>query len=130
LRIQRISALAADFRWSTGENPRMAFMYILECSDKSLYVGTTINLEARLWQHNEGEGALYTQTRRPVRLLYYEAYDRVEDAFRREKQVQNWSRAKRLALVHDHPERLPALSKKRFQRRGDDLGLDRPPEEP
>ena len=97
------------------DNPFMAYMYILECSDHSLYVGSTINLEARLWQHNEGEGALYTQTRRPVRLLYYEMYDRVEDAFRREKQVQNWSRVKRLALVQGHPENLPALIKKRFK---------------
>jgi len=89
-------------------------MYILECSDRTTYVGSTINLEARLWQHQMGEGALYTQNRLPVRLLYCEQYDRVEDAFRREKQVQGWSKAKRLALVHDHPERLPGLSKKRF----------------
>ena len=73
----------------------MAYMYILECSDRTLYVRSTINLDARLRQHNEGEGALHTQTRRPVRLLYYEMYDRVEDAFRRDKQAQKWGRAKR-----------------------------------
>ena len=89
-------------------------MYILECSDRSLYVGSTRNLEARLWQHQMGEGAIYTQRRLPVRLLYFEQYDRVDAAFRREKQVQGWSRAKRLALVHGKVERLPGLSRKKF----------------
>ena len=89
-------------------------MYILECSDRTLYVGSTRNLEARLWQHQVGEGAIYTQTRLPVRLIYFEQYDRVDAAFRREKQVQGWSRAKRLALVHGKVERLPGLSRKRF----------------
>ena len=37
-----------------------AWMYILECSDGSYYVGSTINLERRLWEHNEGLGAKYT----------------------------------------------------------------------
>ena len=92
----------------------MAYMYILECSDRSLYVGSTIDLEHRFAQHNNGEGALYTQTRLPVRLLYFEEFARVEDAFRREKQVQGWGRAKRLALVHERPERLPPLAKKQF----------------
>jgi putative endonuclease len=94
----------------------MGYMYILECSDRTLYVGSTRNLEARLWQHQEGEGAQYTQTRRPVRLLYYEQSDRVEDAYRREKQVQGWSRSKRLALVHGQLENLPGLSRKKFKK--------------
>ncbi len=90
----------------------MAFMYILECSDRSLYVGSTINLELRIEQHNAGEGSAYTRCRLPVRLLYAEHFDRIEDAFRREKQVQRWSRAKRLALVKEHGDRLPELSRK------------------
>ena len=92
----------------------MAYMYILECSDRTLYVGSTRNLEARLWQHQVGEGALYTQTRLPVRLLYFEEFDRVDEAFRREKQVQGWSRPKRLALVHGKVDLLPGPSKKKF----------------
>ena len=89
-------------------------MYILECSDHSLYVGSTLDLERRLAQQNYGEGALYTQTRLPVRLLYFEEFERIDDAFRREKQVQGWGRAKRLALAHGRGERLPVLAKKRF----------------
>jgi putative endonuclease len=87
-------------------------MYILECSDGSFYVGSTVNLEARMWQHEEGEGSEYTRHRLPVSLVYCEEFDRVEDAFRREKQVQGWSRRKRVALITEHGEVLPALSKK------------------
>ena len=91
----------------------MPHMYILKCSDGSLYVGSTWDLERRLAQHNRGEGANYTARRRPVAVIYSEDYDRIEDAFRREKQVQNWSRAKRLALVEGRWEDLPGLSASR-----------------
>jgi putative endonuclease len=47
-------------------------------------------------------------------LLYFEEFERIESAYRREKQVQGWSRAKRLALVHGKLDRLPPLAKKRF----------------
>ena len=90
----------------------MPFMYILECSDRSLYVGSTWDLDRRLAQHNDGEGAEYTRNRLPVHLLYVEEYDRVEDAFLREKQVQPWGRAKRLALVKGELGKLRPLSKK------------------
>jgi putative endonuclease len=90
----------------------MPFMYILECSDRSLYVGSTWELDRRLSQHQEGEGAAYTRDRLPVRLLYSEYYSRIENAFLREKQVQRWSRSKRLALVKGQSEKLPTLSRK------------------
>ena len=92
----------------------MAYMYILECSDRSLYVGSTRDLEYRLAQHQEGEGSQYTRSRLPVTLLYFEQFDRVSDAYRREKQVQGWGRAKRLALVKERAEKLPGLTKKDF----------------
>lgn len=98
----------------------MAYMYILECADRSLYVGSTRNLDRRLAQHGEGDGAEYTRTRLPVRLLYFEQFDRVADAYRREKQVQGWGRAKRLALVKGQVEKLPGLSKKKFPKKQGD----------
>ncbi|BDV32412.1 GIY-YIG nuclease family protein [Microbacterium terricola] len=90
----------------------MPFMYILECSDHSFYVGSAWNLEQRLLQHELGEGAEYTRHRLPVRLAYFEEFDRIDEAYRREKQVQGWGRAKRIALITGHWEVLPALSKK------------------
>jgi hypothetical protein len=45
----------------------MAWVYIVECRDGSYYVGSTTDLDRRIWQHNEGLGAQYTRHRRPVR---------------------------------------------------------------
>lgn len=97
---------------SVGEAHRMAFMYILECADGSYYVGSTLHLEDRLFQHSVGEGSAYARCRLPVKLVYHEDYLRVEDAFAREKQVQGWGRAKRIALITGHVESLNALSRK------------------
>ncbi len=94
----------------------MPHVYILRCADGSTYVGSTRNLEQRLWQHQEGLGARYTAMRRPVELVYAEECDRVEDAFLREKQIQGWSRAKREALIRGDLGALPSLARKWFDR--------------
>jgi putative endonuclease len=86
-------------------------MYILECGDGSLYVGSARDLEYRLAEHRAGIGCAYTSKRQPVRLVYCEEYPRLDDAFRREKQVQNWSRAKRLALIEGRLDDLRRLSR-------------------
>ena len=86
-------------------------MYILKCADGSYYVGSTWDLERRLAQHNRGEGASYTRRRRPVELVYAEDCDRIADAFVREKQVQNWGRAKREALIAGDENALKRLSR-------------------
>lgn len=62
-------------------------MYILLCSDGSYYTGSTNNLELRLAQHQWGEGANHTKKRLPVQLLYFEEFDRIDEAFYREKQI-------------------------------------------
>ena len=92
----------------------MAWMYILKCADGSYYVGSTRDLDLRLSQHQTGKGSRYTSGRLPVELVYAEEYDRIIDAYAREKQVQNWSGAKREALISGKQELLPALAKKRF----------------
>jgi putative endonuclease len=89
----------------------MPYMYILECGDGSFYVGSARDLEFRLAEHRAGVGGAYTSKRQPVRLVYCEEYARVDDAFRREKQVQNWSRAKRIALIEGRTEDLRRLSR-------------------
>ncbi|OFI37186.1 hypothetical protein BIU82_08775 [Arthrobacter sp. SW1] len=91
----------------------MPFAYMLRCSDGSYYVGSTQNLEIRLAQHQTGEGAAYTRRRRPVELVWFEEYARVDEAFAREKQVQGWSRAKREALIAGRYADLPRLSANR-----------------
>ncbi|PKN91586.1 MAG: hypothetical protein CVU44_18565 [Chloroflexi bacterium HGW-Chloroflexi-6] len=92
-------------------------MYILECADGSYYVGSTKDIERRLWEHQSGLGAKYTSRRLPVKLVYSEEYERVSDAFYREKQIQGWSRVKREALIKGEYDSLPALAKKKFEKR-------------
>ena len=87
------------------------FMYILKCADDSYYTGSTVNLELRLAQHQNGEAANHTRKRLPVVLVYYEEYQNIADAFYREKQVQGWSRKKKEALIENRPDDLPLLSK-------------------
>jgi putative endonuclease len=89
----------------------MPYMYIVECADRSFYVGSTWDLERRLAQHNsDDQGAAYTRRRRPVRLVYFEYSDSIADAYMREKQVQGWGRAKRIALIEGRQAELPRLS--------------------
>jgi putative endonuclease len=86
-------------------------MYILQCADGSFYTGSTRNLELRLSQHQNGAGANYTRKRLPVKLVYCEPYARVEDAYRREKQVQGWSHRKKQALIDGNEADLIAFSR-------------------
>lgn len=88
-----------------------AWMYILRCADNSYYTGSTTDLTIRLYQHQEGIGAKYTQKRLPVELVYCEEYASIKQAFEREKQVQGWSRRKKEALIDGKFELLPELSK-------------------
>jgi putative endonuclease len=88
----------------------MAFMYILLCTDNTFYTGSTIDLDRRLKEHMDGQGANYTSTRLPVKLVYKELYKRVSDAFKREKQVQRWSHKKKQALIEANHSQLHELA--------------------
>ena len=61
-----------------------AYTYILECKDGSLYTGWTNDLTRRVKAHNEGRGAKYTRSHRPVRLVYFESFATKEEALARE----------------------------------------------
>jgi putative endonuclease len=75
-------------------------VYILECSDKTLYVGITNDMEKRLHEHNElKSGAKYTRGRRPVVLKYIEKCETKSVALKREFEVRHWSRKKKLQLI-------------------------------
>jgi superfamily II DNA or RNA helicase len=88
------------------------FMYILQCSDGSFYTGSTYNLSKRLQQHKNGEGAEYTKLHLPVKLVYYETFTTINLAFEREKQIQKWSKKKKIALIKGDITKLKSLSKK------------------
>ena len=79
----------------------MYFVYILECTDKSLYVGCTNNLERRLKQHKNSKwGAHYTKIRRPVTLKYREEFKTLKEARRRESEIKGWRKEKKLKLFN------------------------------
>lgn len=88
----------------------MGYMYILECSNGTFYTGSTKDLERRIAQHQAGEGANYTKKHLPVKLIYYEKFDRIDWAFQREKQVQKWSRKKKIALMNGRLDLLHPLA--------------------
>ena len=87
-----------------------AYMYILKCADGTYYTGSTKHLETRIHQHKSGNGSNYTRSRLPVILVYLEYYSRIEGAFRREKQIQRWSFAKKEALIKRDIQRLKDLA--------------------
>jgi predicted GIY-YIG superfamily endonuclease/mevalonate kinase len=86
------------------------YVYILECADGSYYTGSTIDIEKRIAEHNDGKGANHTKKRLPVVLKYIEEFQRIDDAFYREKQIQGWSRAKKEALINKQLSELKSLA--------------------
>lgn len=75
------------------------YMYLLECADGSLYCGWTNHLEERVRAHNEGRGAKYTKSRRPVTLVYYEEFATKQEAMQREWAVKQLDRKKKRELI-------------------------------
>ena len=79
-------------------------IYLLECSDKSLYCGVTNDLKNRLKQHN-GEikgGAKYTRSRRPLKLVYTEEYLTKSEALKREIIIKKMPKINKMTLIHSH----------------------------
>lgn len=75
------------------------YIYIVRCSDDSLYTGYATDVEARIAKHNEGKGAKYTKARRPVRLMYEEAFETKSEALKREYAIKQLSRHDKLRLI-------------------------------
>ncbi|PWB38866.1 MAG: hypothetical protein C3F02_01760 [Parcubacteria group bacterium] len=75
------------------------FVYIARCADKSLYTGYTIDLKRRETIHNLGCGAVYTRSRRPIKIVYFEEFTTKKDALRRERHIKNLKREDKLMLI-------------------------------
>lgn len=79
------------------------FLYIVKCSDDSLYTGIATDLETRIKEHN-GEikgGAKYTRGKRPVKLVFSEKYKTRSDALKREVEIKRMSRSDKRLLIRD-----------------------------
>lgn len=88
------------------------FVYILRCCDGSYYTGITSDLDGRMYKHEQGVHLdSYTFSRRPVQVVYHEAFTEVMDAIRWEKVVKGWKRSKKDALIAGEWDRVRELSK-------------------
>ena len=100
-----------------------AYLYILRCADASYCVGTTRDsLERRIAEHQAGTWDGYTSHRRPVTLVFYQHFQRIEDAASAERQVKGWRREKKETLIRGDHAILPSLA-----RRGPSTGIEPPP---
>ncbi len=88
------------------------YAYMLRCRDGSYYVGHTEDLDVRLAQHERGELKGYTQRRRPVTLVWNETFPSRDEALAAERQIKNWSRAKKEALIEGDWARLSEAARK------------------
>jgi len=87
----------------------MWHVYIIQCSDDSLYTGVTTDVSRRVKAHNEKSGGSYTRVRTPVKLVYQEPQPDQSSALKREAQIKKWSRAKKLARIKGDIEDLSKL---------------------
>ncbi|HEY5557281.1 GIY-YIG nuclease family protein [Acetobacterium sp.] len=78
-----------------------ALVYIVKCSDNTLYTGWTRNIEARLMAHNSGRGSKYTRSRLPVILMYWEMLETKSDALKREAAIKKLTRKQKLKLIDE-----------------------------
>ena len=75
------------------------YVYLARCSDGSLYAGTCLNLKEREARHNDGTGAKYTRSRRPVMIVYSEECKTLSDARKREAEIKRWSKEEKEKLL-------------------------------
>ena len=75
------------------------FLYIVQCSDQTLYTGITTDIPRRLKEHNTKKGAFYTKNKTPVELVYQESMLNRSEALKREKAIKKLTRQEKLELV-------------------------------
>lgn len=88
----------------------MWIVYIVKCSDNTLYTGITTDVERRIKEHNTKLGAAYTKSREPVKLVYKEECAARSDALKREFKIKSWERSEKLAFIKENAK---PLKKKR-----------------
>jgi predicted GIY-YIG superfamily endonuclease len=74
-------------------------LYILRCTDGSLYTGITTDVEARFIAHKNGTGARYTRAHPPEKIIYRETHPDKSSALKREAQIKKLSRREKLLLI-------------------------------
>jgi len=101
------------------------YVYIVKCSDKSYYTGVTNNIERRIYEHNSGtKRQSYTFNKRPVELVWFEAFLNIGEAILIEKKIKGWSRRKKESLISENWDKLVEYSKNYTQYGKSSTGSD------
>lgn len=95
------------------------FVYMMTNKNKTvLYTGVTNSLEGRVWQHKNKAIPGFTKKYNCDRLIFFEVYERIDQAIAREKQIKGWTRAKKNALIFPHNRRWEDLAKAWYPEEG------------
>lgn len=78
------------------------FLYILQCSDRSLYTGITTDVKRRFEEHKAGKGGHYTSSHRVVKIVYTEKHKDRSSASKREVEVKRWDRKRKLEFIKNN----------------------------
>ena len=105
--------LHADSKGELMKFMKDFFVYIVRCSDNSLYTGHTDDLEKRLFEHTSQHYDCYTSQKLPLELVYYATFESRDEAIAAERQIKKWNRAKKQALIDNDFARIRLLAKKR-----------------
>jgi len=90
------------------------YVYIVQCADNSYYTGHTDDIEKRIAEHNSQTYPCYTSTRLPIELVFLQDFQTRAEALECERQIKNWGRQKKKALIEQNWDKLTILGKKRF----------------
>ncbi len=93
------------------------YVYMLKCADESYYVGHTDDLSDRMEKHHRGTYSGYTKSRRPLELVFHEAFGTRDEAFQAEQQIKGWTRAKKEALIRKDWKLISKLAERRVPNR-------------
>lgn len=116
LRSSRVAALfwrRIEGQGMRGAMGRVFLAYVLQCADGSYYVGHTDDMAKRVAEHHEGGKCTYTETRRPVQLVWSQEFATRAEALSAELQIKNWNRTKKQALVRGDFQELRRAAKKK-----------------
>ena len=80
----------------------MFYIYILQCSDNTLYTGYTVDIKKRIIKHNKGKASKYTRARLPVELVYFESFSNKVEAQRREYEIKQFPRNKKILIIRSN----------------------------
>lgn len=77
----------------------MWFVYVLLCSDNSLYTGSTNDLEGRFLKHKSEKGGAYTRSHKVLKIIYQEKFETKSEALKREIEIKSWNRKKKIKTL-------------------------------